>query len=162
MEETMKGKGIKILLVASIALNLAFLSTTIFKRYFSAEKKKKKEIVIKTDLNIKEDQKEKIQTIVKKFRVQLVKLKQDILDKRIEIIEELSDPEFNFEILKTKTEELNEFENLLNDNFINTLIKINNLLDSKQRLGFLLRLSKNWFFISEPSSTHHTYKWNRR
>jgi len=158
MEEKMKSKWIKVLLIASLALNLAFLSTTIIRKYCSTKNKISKEIIIKTDLNLKKDQKKKIQAIVKNFRVQLVQIKQDILEKRIEIIEELSDPEFNFEIVKAKTEALNDFENQLNANFVDTLMGINNLLDSKQRLNFLLKLSKNWFFISEPSSTHYSYK----
>jgi hypothetical protein len=149
MEVTMKTKWMIILLVASFALNLALLSTTVVRKLISTDNKTKKEIVIKTALNLNESQKEKMQKIIKKFRVQLVQIKQDILEKRIEIIDELGDPEFNFEVLKTKTEELNTFENQLNYNFVNTLMEINNLLDSKQRLSFLLRLSKNWFFIKE-------------
>jgi hypothetical protein len=103
-------------------------------------------------LNIHQNQKEILDNIINRFRLQLIKSKQNILEKRIEIIEELSDPEVDFGLLETKTGELNEYENAMNNTFVETLIDINNLLDEKQRLSFLLKLSQNWFFINESTS----------
>ena len=98
-----------------------------------------------------QNQKKHLDTIIKQFRLQLIKSKQNILEKRIEIIEELSDPEVDFGILKTKTQELNKYENQMNNIFVEALININNLLDEKQRLSFLLKLSQNWFFMEETA-----------
>jgi hypothetical protein len=145
----MKNKVFKILLVASIAMNLAFLSVLMFNKYNNRERKQHSGNKNRTELNIHQDQKEMMDNIINRFRLQLIKSKQNILEKRIEIIEELSDPEVDFGLLKTKTDELNEYENAMNNTFVETLIDINNLLDEKQRLSFLLKLSQNWFFINQ-------------
>ena len=65
----------------------------------------------------------------------------------MDIIDELGDPAFNLENIKTKIDELNELENRLNLEFVGTMVQITNILDSKQRLDFLYKLSENWFFI---------------
>ena len=147
----MKNKGLKILLVASIALNLAFFSGLGIKKFLNRDKKQETVLNFRIDLNIHQNQKKHLDTIIKQFRLQLIKSKQNILEKRIEIIEELSDPEVDFGILKTKTQELNKYENQMNNIFVEALININNLLDEKQRLSFLLKLSQNWFFMEETA-----------
>ena len=147
----MKNKGLKILVVASIALNLAFFSGLGIKKFLNRDKKQETVLNFRIDLNIHQNQKKHLDTIIKQFRLQLIKSKQNILEKRIEIIEELSDPEVDFGILKTKTQELNKYENQMNNIFVEALININNLLDEKQRLSFLLKLSQNWFFMEETA-----------
>lgn len=147
----MKNKGLKILLVASIALNLAFFSGLGIKKFLNRDKKQETVLNFRIDLDIHQNQKKHLDTIIKQFRLRFIKSKQDILEKRIEIIEELSDPEVDFGVLKTKTQELNKYENQMNNTFIETLININNLLDEKQRLSFLLKLSQNWFFMEETA-----------
>ncbi len=147
----MKNKELKILLVASIALNLAFFSGLGIKKFLNRDKKQETVLNFRIDLDIHQNQKNHLNTIIKQFRLHLIKSKQDILEKRIEIIEELSDPEVDFGVLKTKTQELNKYENQMNNTFVETLININNLLDEKQRLSFLLKLSQNWFFMEETA-----------
>lgn len=147
----MKNKGLKILLVASIALNLAFFSGLGIKKFLNRDKEQETVLNFRIDLDIHQNQKNHLDTIIKQFRLRLIKSKQDILEKRIEIIEELSDPEVDFGVLKTKTQELNKYENQMNNNFVETLININNLLDEKQRLSFLLKLSQNWFFMEKTA-----------
>ena len=148
----MKNKGLKILLVASIALNLAFLSGFVIKKFLNRKTEPQSEIEAGINLNIHQNQRERLDNIINRFRLQIIKSKQNILEKRIEIIEELSDPEVDFGLLKTKTQELNKYENQMNTTFVETLININNLLDEKQRLSFLLKLSQNWFFMKESTS----------
>lgn len=143
----MKNKWVKIILIASLAFNLAFISTAIYKKFFVKTKKIEREIKFEDKLQIKDMQREEMNLISKKFNINYIKFKQDILEKRMEIIEELSDPEPNFENIEKLTAELNEMENQLNTNFVDTLAHINSILDSKQRLNFLYKLSKNWFFM---------------
>lgn len=65
----------------------------------------------------------------------------------MDIIDELGDPASNLENIKTKIDELNKLENRLNLEFVDTMVRVTNILDSKQRLDFLYKLSENWFFI---------------
>ena len=83
------------------------------------------------------------------FQINLLKFKQDILEKRMDLIEELGDPEFEIENINAKVGQLNELENNLNQAFIETLIQINGTYDSKQWLNLLSKLSENWFFIKD-------------
>jgi len=145
----MKNKWIKIILIASITFNIAFISNVIYKRVSLKDKKNVEDLKFKTKIELNNDQKEKLNFIMKNFRINLVQSKNDILEKRIDIIEQLSDPEYDLDILKSKTNELNEVENQLNLNFVKTLIRISDILNSKQRLNFLLNLSENWFFIKQ-------------
>ena len=143
----MKNKWVKIILVASLAFNLAFVSTALYKK-FSAPGKEVKE-ALKTGLKLQKDQEEEIKKIIGKFKINLLEHKQDILDKRIAIIEAMNDPEFNTGDIEKKTGELNELENQLNMIFVEALVQINNILNGRQRSDFLLRLSQNWFFMQE-------------
>jgi Spy/CpxP family protein refolding chaperone len=147
-EETVQNKWLKIILVASLAFNLAFVSTAVYRKFFTPAQKPGKS-ACKEDLKLKKAQKEKIKRIIKEFKINLSDYKQDILDKRIAIIEAMSDTEFNLEGIEKKTKELNERENRLNLLFVDTLIRINALLEPEQRLNFLYKLSRNWFFIDK-------------
>ena len=146
----MQNKWVKLILVASLAFNLAFVSTDVYRK-FTAPRKNTGKLICKEDFKLKEEQKEQIRRIIKKFRINLSDYKQDILDKRISIIEAMSDSEFNLEDIEKKTEELNERENRLNLLFVDTLIRINDLLEPEQRLNFLYKLSRNWFFINKDN-----------
>lgn len=143
----MSNKGLKIVLIASIALNLAFVSGFALKNFMPNSKTTPAETEIGLDLNIQPDQRKTLNQIFSQFRLQTIKFKQDILEKRIEIIEELSNPDVDFQLLNAKTQELNEYENLMNATFVEILVRINNLLDERQRLSFLFKLSQNWFFM---------------
>jgi Spy/CpxP family protein refolding chaperone len=143
-----QNKWVKIILVASLAFNLAFVSTAIYRK-FTAPRKNPGKLLCKEDFKLKKEQKEQIRRIIKKFKISLSDYKQDILDKRISIIEAMSDTEFNLEDIEKKTEELNERENQLNLLFVDTLIRLNALLEPEQRLNFLYQLSQNWFFINK-------------
>lgn len=149
-EKTVENKWVKIILVASLAFNLAFVSTAVYRK-FTPPRESTGKSIFKEDLNLKAEQKEQIKGIIKKFRISLLDYKQDILDKRIAIIEAMSDTEFNLEDIEKKTKELNEQENQLNLLFVDTLIRINDLLEPEQRLNFLYKLSQNWFFINKDN-----------
>lgn len=144
----MQNKWVKIILVASLAFNLAFVFTAVYRNFIAPHKKPGK-LICKEDLKLKKEQKEKIKRIIKEFKISLLDYKQDILDKRIAIIEAMGDTEFNLQDIEKKTKELNERENQLNLLFVDTLIRINALLEPGQRLNFLYKLSQNWFFINK-------------
>lgn len=148
----MKNKWIKIILVASLTFNIAFISKAIYNRAFAKGKTNAEDLTLKTKIALNNGQKEKLNLIMKKFRVNLVKSKKDVLEKRIDIIEQLSDPEYDLDILRSKTNELSEIENQLNLTFVETLVEISDVLNSKQRLNFLLNLSENWFFIKQKEN----------
>ena len=144
----MKNKWVKIILAASLAFNLAFVTTAVYRKFSTAPKKPGK-LTWKEDFKLKKEQKEKIKKIIKNFKNNTSEYKQDILDKRISIIEAMSDTEFNLDDIEKKTEELNKLENELNLQFVDILIQVNALLEPEQRLNFLYKLSQNWFFIDK-------------
>jgi Spy/CpxP family protein refolding chaperone len=148
----MNKKWINILLVASLALNLAFVSTLVYRKlsHHKIEKielKSPVENIIENDLDLKNEQKADIKKIMKQFELKLFEYKQNILDQRIAIIEGMSDPDLNLQDIDAKTTQLNKLENELNLLFVDTLIQVNALLEPQQRLNFLYKLSKPWFFI---------------
>jgi Spy/CpxP family protein refolding chaperone len=152
---SMKNKWVKIILVASLALNLAFVSAAIYKHFAFVHRERNKEIIqkskpetiVETDFDLNADQKEKIKKALKTFELKLMEYKQNILDQRISIIEAMSDTDFNLQDIESKTQQLNKLENELNLLFVDALIQVNTLLEPRQRLNFLYKLSKNWFFI---------------
>lgn len=144
----MKTKWMKVIFIASLAFNLAFVSTSLYWE-FTGPPRTSEKLTAKEDLKLQKEQKEKISRIIWKFKISLSDYKQDVLDKRISIIEAMSGTEFNLEDIEKKTEELNELENKLNLLFVDVLIRINALLEPEQRLNFLYKLSKNWFFINK-------------
>jgi Spy/CpxP family protein refolding chaperone len=156
----MKAKWLKLVLTASLALNLAFAAPYVYNKFLvkDAGSEPMKDIKLKTTLDLQEEQKEQLDTIIKKFKLSLMRYKQEILEKRIDIIDELGDPEFDPETITDCTNELNKLENELNLLFVETLIQINALLDPGQRLNFLYKLSKNWFFIDKKNTPEKTKK----
>jgi Spy/CpxP family protein refolding chaperone len=145
----MNNKWLKVLLAASLAFNLAFVSTAIYRHFRAPGKTSHDKPPLEQDLKLGEKQEGEIKIIIKQFRINLLKYKQEILDKRIAIIEAMSDTEFNPGEIEGKTGELNQLENQLNLMFVDTLLQINALLEPEQRLNLLYKLSKNWFFINK-------------
>jgi Spy/CpxP family protein refolding chaperone len=146
-----KCKWLKLILAASLALNLAFTAPYAYNKFFAKHQKPLmvKETKLKEGLDPQPEQKKQLDAIIKTFRLNLMKYKRDILEKRIEIIDELGDPEFDPEIITTRTNELNKLENELNLLFVDNLVQINALLEPEQRLNFLYKVSRNWFFIDK-------------
>lgn len=146
-----KCKWLKLVLAASLALNLAFTAPFVYNKFFAKHQKPLmvKETKLKEGLDLQPEQKKQLDTIIKTFRLTMMKYKRDILEKRIEIIDELGDPEFDPEIITTRTNELNKLENELNLLFVDNLVQVNALLEPQQRLHFLYKLSRNWFFIDK-------------
>jgi len=147
----MKNRWIKIVLVASLALNLAFTLVWGY-RYFtskSAPRPIKNGAESQSRLDIKEAEKREIDSILQSFRLKQVEFKQKILEKRMDIIDELGDPDLDLQSLQARVNELNETENQLNLAFVATLVEIDHILDSQQRIKFLYQLSRDWFFIQQ-------------
>ncbi|MFH2108336.1 MAG: periplasmic heavy metal sensor [Chrysiogenia bacterium] len=140
-----KSKVLTLLFTVSLALNLAFLAAYTFKNI--ARHRPVPPSELKSDFGLKAEQETKIREIVRKFKINSILFKEDILDKRVEIVEELGNPLYDAEKIARKTEELNQLENQLNRDFIAALLKINDILESDQRLSMLYNLSRNWFFF---------------
>ena len=142
----MKKEIIKIVLAASLALNIAFAGAGIYrivKRDRSSDLKRPE---VNRPYDLSQGQSVKIDEIVKNFRIKLVGNKSEVLEKRIDIIELLGDPEFKTETLEDNLLELNDIENELNYEFVSTLLEISSVMDIDQWLKFLYNLSRSWFF----------------
>lgn len=153
----MKSNWLKIILAASLALNLAFVGTLVYNGFFTKTKETKpaagaEEVGFDVRLKLGEEQKREIDVIVKEFRINMIKFKQDILEKRMDIIDQLGDPDCDLDSIDARTRELNEIEDRLNLAFVDTLVRINNILNSRQRLNFLYKLSQNWFFMKREQN----------
>jgi len=149
-----RNKLLTLLLVVSLAVNLALLTAAFYRRvsaHRSNVSHRPGPGEIQDDLAVRPEQRPPIVAIVRQFRIQSLNAKQDILAKRVEILEELGNPEYDAALIKTKTGELNQLENQLNERFIESLVQINALLDSRQRLDLLDRLSRSWFFFNGPA-----------
>ncbi len=142
----MKKEFIKIVLAASLALNLAFVSAGIYRLAKIEKKVEIQESAPGARYELSEDQQNKLDEVVKNFRVRLSENKSDVLEKRIDIIELLGDPDFKTEILEEELLQLNDIEGELNYEFVSTLLEISIVLDRGQWLTFLYNLSKGWFF----------------
>ncbi len=142
----MKKEFIKIALVASLALNLAFISAGFYRLAKSGNNVETQESGTGARYKLNEDQQKKIDEVVKNFRLRLVENKSDVLEKRIDIIELLGNPEFKTETLEEELLKLNDIEGELNYEFVSTLLEIGVVLDRVQWLEFLYDLSKGWFF----------------
>ena len=90
-----KCKWLKLFLVISLAVNLTIAAPYLYRKLISKEGKPSRLMEISSGLDLKDEQKEKIDAIVKEFKLNLMQFKQDILEKRIDIIDELGDPEFD-------------------------------------------------------------------
>ncbi len=146
----MKTNILAILLIASIAINIVYIIKSS-----SIEEKKQaikqnliiKKPVIKDIPNLSNIQKKQLRKIIKEFKITLSDYKNQILAKRIDIIDELSNPDFSLEELKKATTELNKSENELNFYFVESLGKINRVMNPEQRMKLLIKFSRYWFFL---------------
>ena len=142
----MKKEIIKIIFIASLAFNLAFISAGIYRTINSGKIEKSKESAFAGRYGLSEKQNISLEKIVKNFRIKLTENKSDVLEKRIDIIELLGDPEFMAETLEEELLRLNDIEAELNNAFVSTLLEISTVLDQGQWIKFLYNLSKGWFF----------------
>jgi len=140
-----KNRITALLLVLSLALNLAFLAAIAYRRLRHRPPAPSAEF--RSDLKLAPAQDATVREIVRKFKINSILFKEDILDKRVEIVEELGDPQCDREKIAAKTEELNGLENQLNRDFIAALLKISDVLEPEQRLNMIYHLSRNWFFF---------------
>ena len=140
-----RSKVVSLLFTVSLALNLAFLAAFIYQRVRHHHAAPPMEF--KSDFGLHSDQDAKVREIVRKFKINSILFKEDILEKRVEIIEELGGSQGDPEKITAKTEELNMLENQLNRDFITALLKISNVLEPEQRLNMIYQLSRNWFFF---------------
>ncbi len=144
-----KSKAILPLLTVSLALNLAFLAAFIYQRGRQRPPAPPREF--KGDFGLDARQDARVREIVRKFRINSILFKEDILDKRVEIIEELGQPHGDREKIAARIEDLNGLENQLNRDFIAALLQISDILEPEQRLDMLYRLSRNWFFFARDA-----------
>ena len=140
-----KSKITALLLTVSLALNLAFLAAFLYKKIRHRPPMPPPEL--KSDLGLSAAQDAKVREIVRKFKINSILYKEDILDKRVQIIEELGSPLGDRDKITQGTEELNQLENQLNRDFIAALLKISDVLEPEQRLNMVYSLSRNWFFF---------------
>jgi len=148
----MKNKWLFILLVLSLAGNTVFLSSLATRKLFHrTAATPPPSFSIGIPLSISPEQQRQVNDIVKKFKIESLGAKEDILEKRIEIIEELGKPDHDADVVRTKAVELNQLENQLNTNFIDVLLKVSNILDSGQRLHLLYQLSRDWYFLNSQT-----------
>jgi Spy/CpxP family protein refolding chaperone len=139
------------LLTISLVLNLAFLAALVYKRTLHKKSATRPPLEIKNDFRMSVGQEQPIRDIIHKFKINSLLSKEDIRDKRVEIIEELGNPACDPQKVNNLTTELNGLENQLNRDFIAALLKIDTILEPSQRLNLLYRLSRNWFFFNrEP------------
>ncbi len=136
----------KIILAGSLALNLAFLGAGIYRLVTRDNSHDLRKPSTSTLYELRDKQRTKLDEIVKDFKVKLVSNKSEVLDKRIDIIELLGNPEFKTENLEEKLLELNDIENELNYEFVSTVLMIRTVMDPEQWLKFLYNLSRRWFF----------------
>ena len=138
-------------LAVSLALNLAFVS------FFATQRLRRPRpapaFAPRSEFGLRADQDARVGEIVRSFKLSSIQFKEDILDKRVEIVEELGNPLCDPEKIAKKTDELNGLENQLNRDFIAALLKINDVLEPEQRLSMIYGLSRNWFFFD-----HHPGK----
>jgi Spy/CpxP family protein refolding chaperone len=144
-------KFLTFLLAISLALNLAFFAALAYKMALHKKSAAGPPLEIKNDFRLAAGQEKQMREIIHKFKINSLLSKEDIRDKRVEIIEELGNPACDPQKVNDLTAELNQLENQLNRDFIAALLKINIILEPSQRLNLLYRLSRNWFFFNrEP------------
>jgi hypothetical protein len=141
-------KFVIFLLAVSLALNLAFLAALVYKRALHKKGASKPPLEMKNDFLLSAGQEKQVREIIHRFKINSLLAKEDIRDKRVEIIEELGNPACAPKIVNNLTGELSQLENRLNRDFIAALLKINEILEPSQRLNLLYQLSRNWFFLT--------------
>ncbi len=135
-------------LLVSLAVNLALVASLIYGRIEARRPPSLPPPHFRNDFQVPPEKRQQVHSLIHGFRIRSLELKEEILTKRVEIIEELGNPDSNPDTIKIKTAELNQLESQLNDAFINILQQISDLLDPGQRLNLLYRLGQNWFFIN--------------
>ena len=152
----MKIKFLILSLIASLAINAVFFIKMSSRTDVVQNKTEKREAInrpiIKGIPDLSETQRSKMRKIIKEFKITLSEYKNQILAKRIDIIDELSNPDFNIEDLKKTTEELNKNENELNLYFVESLGKISSIMNPEQRMKLLIKFSRHWFFFKNKKS----------
>lgn len=138
-----RSRVLLMLLAVSLALNLAFLAAGLLR----GGRRPAPPPEPRGDLGLQPGQNERVREIIRKFKVNSLLFKEDILDKRVEIIEALGSPRADREAIAAQVEELNKLEGQLNRDFIAALLDISAVLDPGQRLDMIYRLSRNWFFF---------------
>ncbi len=146
-------RALVLILIVSAALNLAFVASRIYSRIVLGRPATPAAFEFQTGFRIDPAQKEKVEAILRRFKIDSILFKEDIIGKRIEILEELGNSGYDVNQVREKTGELNQLEARLNDRFIDTLLEISDALALKQRLRLLYQLSTNWYFFE-----HHPEK----
>lgn len=141
----MKNRVLIALLIASLAVNLALFITLLRKpQRFTRPVKEN------TVMQLQSNQQNQLQDIIQEFKIEALLLKDEVLNTRIEIIEEIANPEYDLNQVRLLVAELNEIENRLNELYVNAIISIGEILDPEQRLMLLYRLSMDWYNLSGP------------
>lgn len=145
-------KWLTVLLVASLALNLALLGAAAWRKWHGQHRPHYPPADFRLDnIHLANAPRQQVQGLLRQFKLRSINAREDILSKRTEILEELGNPAADETKLKPLIDELNRMEAELNRDFIGTLLQISEHLDPPQRLHLLYRLSRPWFFISaEP------------
>ncbi len=75
-----KCKWLKLVLAASLALNLAFTAPYVYNKFFAKHVKSQqvKETKLKESLSLRPEQKQQLDTIIKSFRLNMMKYKRDM------------------------------------------------------------------------------------
>lgn len=142
-----KNRVLALILIVSMALNLAFIASRIYSKIVSARPPAPSAFEFRTGFRIDPPQKKRVEEIIRRFKIDSIMFREDIVGKRIEILEELGNPGYDVNQIREKTGELNQIESQLNDRFIDTLVEISDALTIKQRLRLLYQLSTNWYFF---------------
>lgn len=143
-----RNRVLVLLLVVSAALNLAFIASRVYSRSAPARTSVPPDVEFQTALRIDPAQKQGVDALLRKFKIDSIAFKEDIVAKRIELLEELGDPGYDVNRIREKTAELNQTEAGLNDRFIDVLLEIIDILTPGQRLELLYQLSTNWYFVN--------------
>ncbi len=140
-----RANAVPLLLAVSLALNLAFLSFLVSQRL--RRHRPAPPFAPRSEIGLRADQDTRVRGIVRSFKLASLQYKEDILDKRVAIIEELGGPRPDRAAIAARTEELNALEAQLNRDFIAALLRVADVLDPGQRLDMIYHLSRGWFFF---------------
>ncbi|HNX97998.1 MAG TPA: periplasmic heavy metal sensor [Candidatus Aminicenantes bacterium] len=138
------------LLLASLAVNVALTLAFFHHRRPSRPPPPPvidRPVEIPADLDIRADQRQALQEMIRRYRVDSLPLREDIMERRVAIIEELGRPDYDPAAVRTMVGELNALEKTLNERLIDLLLQVGEVLDSRQRLHLLYRLSRDWFHL---------------
>lgn len=140
-----RADAVPLLLAVSLALNLAFVSFYAYQRLRRHRPAPPPEL--RSEFGLRPGQDARVREIVRSFKLASIQFKEDILDKRVAIIEELGGAAPDRAAISARTDELNALEAQLNRDFIAALLRVADVLDPDQRLNMIYRLSRGWFFL---------------